>query len=177
MPNEQNERDAIRNLQTYLRQLAYHDPSIQFPPIDGIFESDTRQALLDFQASKGLPQTGIADQAVWELLYAAYRASLAQNSLPTKLDVFPSTPQNMEYGPGAQGFPVASIQFLLRELERNYGFLAPVEITGIYDAATTQAVMDFQKQNALQPSGLVDRVTWNALADQHNVLFLKYEQE
>ena len=177
MPKYANETEAIRNLQTYLRQLAYHDASIKSPPIDGIFESDTRQALTDFQASKGIPQTGIADQEVWELLYAAYRASLADHSLPAKLDVFPSLPKNMEYGPSAQGFPVVVIQFLLQELERNYGILSPVEITGIYDTATTQAVMDFQKQNALQPSGLVDRVTWNALADQHNVLFLKYGQE
>jgi putative chitinase len=41
-----------------------------FPPgaIDGDFGKKTLKALKDFQAARGLPQTGIADAAVWEKL-------------------------------------------------------------------------------------------------------------
>ena len=64
MPEFETQAQAIQNLQTYLRQLSYHDQSIKAPPIDGIFDTDTKQSLMDFQASRGLPPTGVADQAL-----------------------------------------------------------------------------------------------------------------
>ena len=176
MPQYANEAEAIRNLQTYLRQLSYHDASISPPPVDGIFDTDTQKSLTEFQISRGLAPTGIADQAVWELLYALYRASLAENTAPLKMDVFPSHPKNMEYGPGAQGFAVSAVQYMLGELERNYGAIRPPLVSGIYDGATVLAVKEFQKQNALQASGLVDRVTWNEIVDQYNRLFGQFRQ-
>ena len=171
------QNQAIRNLQTYLRQLSYHDQSITAPPIDGIFESDTEQSLKDFQTSKNLPPTGIADQALWELLYATYRTSVAQNSPPVRMEIFPLIPLNTEFKTGDRGFVIAAIQFMLRELESKYGFLLPIEVTGIYDEITEAAVTAFQKQNALQPNGIVDRLTWNDIADQYNVLFSKFPVE
>ena len=106
MPQHQNESEAIRNLQTYLRQIAYHDPGMTIPPVDGVFDSETKKALEEFQKEHGLPVTGIADQQVWEVLYAAYRSSLANNSTPLKMDIFPNYPPNMEYCSGTEGFPV-----------------------------------------------------------------------
>lgn len=177
MPQSTNERTAIRNLQTYLRQLSYHNPAISNPPIDGIFDTATQNALREFQQAYGLPVTGIADQAVWELLYAIYRSSRAENNTPLKMDIFPRLPQNMEYGPGAQGFVVAAIQFILQELEQQYGNLIITQITGTYDENTTKAVQEFQRMNDLQPNGLVERVTWNAMVDQHNVLYARFPRE
>ena len=59
MPQYPNEAQAIENLQRYLRQLSYSDASITPPPIDGIWERDTAQALRDFQRTRGIPETGI----------------------------------------------------------------------------------------------------------------------
>ena len=177
MPQNPNEAAAIRNLQTYLRQLSYHNDAITAPPIDGVFASDTEQALRDFQADRGIPVTGVADQAVWELLYASYRASVAANSPPMRMDVFPTTPDRETLSLGAIGFPVLALQFMLGELERKYGFLLPVEQTGIYDAQTRDAVLAFQKQNALAPTGEVDKLTWNELTDQYNILYRRYPEE
>ena len=171
MPQYETEAQAIQNLQTYLRQLSYHDANIKAPPIDGIFDTDTRQSLMDFQASKDLPQTGIADQRLWELLYATYRTSIAQNSPPVRMEIFPLLPLNAEFRKGDEGFVITALQWMLRELEAKYGFLLPIQVTGIFDEVTEEAVKDFQKQNALQPSGILDRMTWNEITDQYNVLF------
>ena len=108
MPQQDNQSQAIRNLQTYLRQLSYFDPSIPPPPVDGIFESDTERALRAFQTSRGLTPTGVADQPVWELLYATYRASLAEQASALPMMIFPDLPRNQEYGPGSRGFVVAA---------------------------------------------------------------------
>ena len=171
MPQYETEAQAIQNLQTYLRQLSYHDERIKEPPIDGIFDTDTRQSLMDFQASKDLPQTGVADQALWELLYATYRTSLAQNAPPVRMEIFPLLPLDAEFKKRDEGFVITALQWMLRELEGKFGFLLPISITGIFDEVTEEALKSFQKQNALPPSGVLDRMTWNEITDQYNVLF------
>lgn len=171
MPQQDNQAIAIRNLQTYLRQLSYHNDAITAPPVDGILNTATQQSIRDFQVSRQLEPTGIADQLLWELIYAAYRASLAENTPPQRMEVFPLTPLDATFSIGAVGFPVAAIQFMLREAEANYGFLRPVEVTGTYTENTAEAVRAFQRQNGLRPNGIVDRATWNELTDQHNILF------
>ena len=175
MTQRDNEAQAIRNLQTYLRQLSYHDASITAPPIDGIYDRDTSQAIRDFQRSQSLPQTGIADQALWELLYANYRRSLAENAPAIKVDLFPPLPRDQAYAPGAVGFLIAAVQFMLRELEAKYGTIELPEITGVYDGKTADAVRFFQSQNTLPVNGRVDRATWNEIADQYNLLQTRYQ--
>jgi len=63
MNDHPNQAPAVENLQRYLRQLSYDQPEIPAPPIDGIFESQTEEALRQFQRSRGLPVTGSADRA------------------------------------------------------------------------------------------------------------------
>ena len=71
--NIRTEEDARRNLQKYLRQLAYFDENIPFVPLDGNSGSATADALRAYQARRGLPVTGVADQETWEALYEDYK--------------------------------------------------------------------------------------------------------
>lgn len=177
MPNRENEAIATRNLQRYLRQLSYDEKSITRPPIDGIFESDTRDALRAFQILKGLDPTGTADQETWELLYAAYLASLARNSPPRTVAIFSRSPDQVNLTVGSQGFPVTALQHMLTELTFQYSDLGDFEISGTYDEPTRGAVLAFQSHNVLEQTGNVDRLTWNQITDQYNVLFSKYPVE
>ena len=177
MPQNPNERTAVRNLQTYLRQLSYHNPEISAPPVDGIFDSATETSLKDFQKVYGLPVTGSANQYVWELLYALYRASRAEHTGPQRMEVFPPLPPDDTIGPGASGFPVAAVQFMLRELETQYGGLLDTKLTGSFDEDTARAVREFQQQNRLPQTGAVNRTTWNALADQYNTLYTRFPKQ
>ena len=177
MPPRENESDAIRNLQRYLRQLSYDEESITRPPIDGIFESDTREAVRNFQALKGLPQTGTADRDTWELLYASYRSSIANNSPPRTVALFPRTPASEKLTVGSQGFTVMTLQHMLNELTLDYSDLGDFSISGIYDEPTQSAVRAFQRHNVLEQTGEVDRLTWNQIADQYNVIFTRYPVE
>ena len=160
---------AVANLQRYLRQLAYHTPEIRQVPVDGIFDSDTRQALEDYQRSAGLPVTGTADQRTWEQLYADYLASLALHSPPTPVALFPRMPLGGFLDIGAVGIDVAVLQYMLCELSLLYA-VTPPPITGTYDAATADAVKEMQGYLGLEQNGLVDILTWNAIADRFNAL-------
>ena len=169
MPEKQNEREAIRNIQRYLRQLSYHDESINPVPIDGIWESDTSRAVASFQRNNGLPVTGTVDRATWDKLKESYDESVAQNSPTVPIFLFPRTPNDYSLGIGEKGFLNDAVQYLLNELSVIY-FFPGFKISDTYDNNTAEAVRDFQRRNSIPQSGRVDRETWDALATQHNIL-------
>ena len=164
------ERDAIEQVQRYLRQLSYHDEGINPVPIDGIWDSETRRALIAFQKQQGLAPTGTVDRATFELLKREYDRSVALNSPPAKVDLFPRQPQGYAVTVGASGALVDVIQYILDELEALYNF-PDYTPSGEYDEQTALLVRDFQRRNGIAVSGNVDRETWDALAVQHNLYF------
>ncbi len=171
MHNPQMETDAVRNLQTYLRQLSYHDPDIFPPPVNGVFDALTRQSLSQFQKRYDLPVSGTANRATWEKLFSAYRQSLAQNALPAKMSVFPPAPKGYCLFAGCRGFCVSALQMMLGELQRVLPEDVPIEPSGIYDEATEKNVRLFQARcGELEETGRVDLATWNAIVARYNAL-------
>ena len=176
MPQFDTQSQAIQNLQTYLRQLSYHDQSIKAPPIDGIFDNATRIALIDFQLRNSLAPTGIANRTTWELLYAQYLDIIKSSSLPNPIIPFPSYPDDYEIKFGEKSFLVATLQYMLNEIGIIYNTFDNLEITGVYDEATEKAIKDFQERGLLVPTGRVDRATWDSLARIYNLSLHYIEQ-
>lgn len=162
---------AILNLQTYLRQIAYDTPGMTQPPVNGSFGLATQRALEEFQASRDLPVTGVADQTTWEVLFDAYEASLQANAPREKMDIFPRTAAGAILEIGSRGFAVAATQFMLQALEEKYGSIGPVDVTGNFTRETGEAVKAFQRCNAFTPTGTVTDAVWDAMVNQYNVLF------
>lgn len=165
--NEITDRIARQNLQRYLRQLAYFEPEIPLPPIDGVIGSDTTAAIREFQRLNGLGITGIADKQTWDRIYGEYLLSLEKNLLPMSFSPFPVTPTDYSAQMGDSGFLVEAIQHILAEISLIYSFLPEVEQSGIFDAATENAVKVIQRGSSLDETGKVDRRTWNALIRQY----------
>ena len=173
MATNNTERDAILNTQKYLRHLSFHNEEIGDLPVDGIWDSATRDALISFQKQQGLPATGTVDPTTWQRLREEYARSVAQNSPPAQLSLFPRQPQ-FQIGIGERGFLVDAIQYMLSELERLY-FLPEYTPTGEYDGTTAALVTDFQRRNGISPTGNVNRETWDAMTIQHNLLLDRSE--
>ncbi len=163
------ERDAILNIQRYLRHLSFHDGDISPVPLDGIFDRETRESLIAFQESRGLPITGVVDRDTWERLKEDYERSAALNSPPVNLSVFPRYPRGYALTVGEKSYLSAIVQHMLDELERVYLFPA-LSDSGIYDEINADNVREFQLRNNIPVSGEVDRETWDALAVQYNLL-------
>ena len=171
------ERDAILNIQRYLRHLTFHDGRLGGQgqvPLDGIWESATRDAIIKFQQTRDLPVTGTVDRATWDALKAEYDRSVANNSPPVSLALFPRYPSGFTIKKGDAGFLVDTVQYLLEQLERLY-FFPDYKASGSFDDLTETYVRDFQRRNLIPPTGEVDRETWDAMAIQHNLL-LEYEE-
>ncbi len=157
------EKDAITNIQKYLRQLSYTEKEIPSPPVDGIFGDMTRASLGAFQRVYGLPQSGIADRETFGRLYEEYLASLALYNAPLALGLFPRTPDGYYVSLGDEFFLVSVIQLLLNELRIIYDSFIPLVVSGVFDEATESNISDFQKKNGLASDGRVNKATWDSL--------------
>ena len=171
-----NEREAISNLQKYLRQLSYFDTDITSPPRDGILGSETERSIRDFQRKYGLTENGIADRETWNLIYKEYLRSISENSLPEQLSVFPVMPKDYELKANDSWFLVEILQYMLEELRYSYDDFENVKRSGVYDDETERAVKDFQRRNFLEETGRVNKSTWNAISTQFNNNGLNFKE-
>lgn len=128
---------TVAALQRDLAQLGYRRATAT----DGTFGPGTWVALVFFQRDSGLPPSGEANARTWQALDAAVAAD------PAPLL------------PGAAGAAVTALQLRLASL----GF-APGAADGVFGAATTAALIAFQRAHLLPPTGFPDPATRTALA-------------
>ena len=161
------EKEAIANLQKYLRQLSYTDNDIIPVPIDAVFGSVTSDSVKSFQRKYGLPESGIADKATWDAIYEAHLDSLATYSPPLSLPVFPRTPDGYELTLGDEYFAVNILKLILNELRIIYDTFLPLKPNITYDLDTQNNVLEFQRINLLPMTGNVDKATWDRLVNAY----------
>ena len=169
-PTPPFERSAIRNLQRYLRQLSFFDPDIPPLPLSGIWDPNTRDALIAFQEKNGLPGTGVADEKTSNLLYNQYLDSIDEKSPPARMPIYPRLPERDSLRQGDVGFPVTAVQYMLDEVTLEYEGLENVPHNGIYGPETAQAVIQFQRRNLLPETGEVDKKTWDTLVRSYEFI-------
>ncbi len=167
MAQPTTERDAIRNLQRYLRRLSDERGGINPVPIDGIFDTRTEEALSEFQRSQGFPVTGRADRQTWDSLFAEYNRLKKEEDLRVPIDFFPTTPDNYETVSGERSAFVTLVQFMLGELTLAYDAFDPPPLTGVFDEDTEDAILRFQAIHALPLTGRINRNTWNRLSEEY----------
>ena len=171
-----NEKEAVRNMQRYLRQLSYTDADIPPVPIDGIFGEATENSLIAFQLKHGLSPSGVADRESWDALYEKYLLSRKRFSPPKGFSPFARVPENEVLSVGDIGFAVSSVQFLLNEISVILDSIEELAITGIYNIDTMRAVSVFQASSGLDVTGEVNKETWDMLVDTYEHYSKDYVQ-
>jgi peptidoglycan hydrolase-like protein with peptidoglycan-binding domain len=136
---------AVRTIQQSLISAG-----ITFPGgADGIYGPATANALRIFQSRAGLNVTGEVDEAT-ALLLTGQTLSKAPSTSMTAL---------LGLAPGARGPQVTVLQRILMSA----GIALTGGADGVFGPATSQALRQFQGQNQLSQSGVVDAVTATAL--------------
>ena len=154
-----NLQNAIYNLQKYLRAISFADERVLRPPLDGIFNSATEESVRSFQESHQITPNGIVDRETWDAIYSEYKALALTEELP----FFPSSPVGYATRLGEESSFVSIVQILLQELSSVYDDLEAVELTGIYDTATENAIKELQRASGLPITGELDRRTYRRL--------------
>ena len=143
--------------------LAQFYDYIPFIEIDGVFGPKTKNAVIAFQKSKDLPQTGEVDDVTWNEIYREFRGIVTTvfegNVVPKTFIPFSGTTLRL----GSKGEEVTTLQQYINNIANIYPEISPVEVTGVYDEATMNAIMQYQKKFGLRVTGNVDRITWNSI--------------
>jgi len=132
-----NNRDRVTALQSVLRSQNYYHGDL-----DGSYGNGTEAAVTSFQRSRGLRATGMAGPTTQRLLYNSTSESGSYNKLQV----------------GSSGSAVRHLQYTLYELKYYDG-----DITGKYDEATKNAIMNFQQVNGLSVDGVAGQNTQRRL--------------
>ena len=161
-----DEMAAIREIQENLQILYKDGYSLPYVGVDGIYGDATADAVGDFQNIVGLEPTGVVDIDTWTALVAAARQAQVRAQESAAIKPFERRLQNNEVKMGEISDLVTIIQLMLKTLtEYEYG---EVIADGVFGDVTENAIIDFQRRNGLEPTGVVDKITWNALARAYN---------
>ena len=158
--------EIIRELQNYLRAIALYQNRPASLQVTGRYDQATRSAVEAFQKENGLPVTGDLDLATWEAVTGVYQRIITQNSTPIPLDLFPSS--DFLLGMGSSGRLVQGIQMILQSLSEKFHNIPAVQPSGTFDDTTRRAVRLIQEKSGLEPTGIIDALTWNRIAWLYN---------
>lgn len=162
-PTESFLGQPIRSLQTMLRLIAQEQRELGTIIPDGIYGPQTQAAVSRFQRSQGLPITGVTNQETWEAVVAAYDAALLGAETAAILEI----PLDSVRQSGNRDNAAILLQAMLAALQEAYGCMGTVPPTAKQDAATRDALAQFQKLCGLKATGTAGAATWKHLTGQY----------
>ena len=161
-PNESFVGQPIRSLQTMLRVIAENDRTLPSVIPDGIYGPDTVNAISAFQRRSALPVTGVADQATWDAVVAAYEPALIEVDEAEPLLIILDPGQVIRRGEANPNLYL--VQAILTVLSEAYASIPAPAVSGVLDIPTANALSEFQAMNLLPVTGELDKNTWRHLA-------------
>ena len=167
-----DERFAIMQIQRILRDLELLDNEYSSVPISGVFENETRDAVIDFQSKYDLEPTGAVDYETWSLMHLVHHDSRFERHGVRRVQMIPNTP-GFSITPGQVDDIIYVIQYMLSQVSVHYDDFDEIEFTGIYDEPTQNAILSFQRKNLLDDSGIIDAPTLEALFDEYEAVIME----
>ncbi len=164
--NALDERNFIVQIQRILRDLNYINTQNGMVGVDGIYDEGTRNAVMAFQEKYGLDKTGIVNSETWALLHTIWEIKAENEALARSVYILPRF-DKYEILPFAKDNVLYVIQHMLEVISRDYEGFGEIELNGIYDVNTQNAIKLFQRKNLLNDTGIIDATTFNRLADAY----------
>ncbi len=162
----------IYEIQSYLRELYKAGYDLPMITPDGIYGELTREAVKDFQALEGLPESGNVDFITWQRLISRTKEARESYALPEQISPFDMLMYDAAVSEGDRFDIIYIIQVMLRALH-TYDYI-DVDVNGIYDIATKEALADFAARNSIDFSdGQITKELWDALARAYSYHTLK----
>lgn len=157
----------VRNLQGFLRNISFHNQNIPSVIPDGIFGTQTENAVIAFQTEFQLPVTGEVDNETWNAIVSVHDSIIEVHGEPADVRLFPfSLTQINAYERSEALF---AIQGILYALTRYFDNLGTLKITGVHDDQSIRVVKNIQQMSGLDPDGNINKATWHKIASLYEV--------
>ncbi len=164
----------VYNLQRMLRVIFQTNGMTPEVVPDGIFGETTEAAVKQFQKMQGIEQSGIVDNATWELITLAHERAVIEGNEPIAVQLFAREDFQAESEmPRAR---LAVLQAMLNVMQLRFSNLPKVEITGVYDAQTADALASYRALFGL-PQGGIDNMLWYHFAKAYESAVLPHDFE
>ena len=155
--------DAVFELQGYLRNIGRLDSDISRVVPDGIFATETTDAVKSFQRKHGLKETGVVDFETWEMIKNKNSEAVFISSEP--IQIVRITNEDLPLVKGTDNTLVYTLHLMLNHVAKRYDNFAPLSLQSLFDENTEREVRRWQRVIATEESGQVDKKTWNNLAE------------
>lgn len=148
----EDKNEAVKNVQAKLLDIEYAKDETKTLPIDGVYGTETAEAVLRFQHDNGLQETGKVDYETFVLLCgeAENVANVMAEQKETHNDPFPLRVTS-------QGVYVEILQNILNRLSEHYGDGTKTFHSGYFSDRTEDAVKFMQKKLHKPVTGTVSR--------------------
>lgn len=157
----------VRVAQYYLNLIGFFDENIPITPINGYFGEDLRDTVFTFQSEYGLPITGKIDQRTFNLITKKYNnliKDLPQEYISLSESIFPGRPLSL----GMTGSDIETLQKLLAAISIKDPSIPSVQVTGIFDNDTFNAVQEIQRRYNLPEDEIVTPLIWSEIVQLYN---------
>lgn len=158
-------RPRVVLLQYFLKLLSLYYPTVPDTAITGIFDEQTRLAVIEYQKTKNLEPTEIVNQQTWESIYNDSLGII--KTLPPESIYLPYFKYARDFKLGDEGPGVFVIQEMLQYISLVIPEIPYVQLTQTFDEATENGVIAFQNFYGIEPTGVVDETTWNAIVETY----------
>ena len=157
---------AVKTIQQQLNRIRVNYPAIPaITTIDGIFGTETRNAVVAFQRIFNLTADGVVGKSTWyriSYIYVAVKKLAELNSEGERPQYDDNSyPGILQFGD--TGTSVQNLQFYLKTIAAFNPFIPDLAIDGRFGRATENAVRAFQSYYGLYVDGIVGENTWNRI--------------
>lgn len=166
------ESEGVLVVQYYLSYIALFVPSVLSAVPDGSFGAGTRDAVISFQRTYMLEETGEVDILTWNRIENTYLGIISESSFEFREGLILPFPGRV-LRPGIEGSDVRALQEYLNYISDTYPSIPKVRVDGVFGPATTSAVEAFRTEFGL--AGTPERVTalvWNAIIRVYDDLYV-----
>ena len=156
----------VRTLQQQLNRIRVNYPAIPaITRVDGVFGTETENAVKAFQRIFDLTADGVVGKKTWYRISYIYVAVKRLGELNSEGER-PQYDDNSYPGLlrfGDTGTSVQNLQFYLKTIAAFNPFIPDLAIDGFFGQGTENAVRAFQRTYGLGVDGIVGEETWNRI--------------
>ncbi|MBE6711992.1 MAG: hypothetical protein E7580_00565 [Ruminococcaceae bacterium] len=156
----------VRTIQQQLNRIRVNYPAIPaINTVDGIYGTETENAVKAFQRIFDLTPDGVVGKRTWYRISYIYVAVKRLGELNSEGER-PQYDDNSYPGLlrfGDTGTAVQNLQFYLKTIAAFNPFISDLEIDGFFGRGTENSVRAFQRTYSLNVDGIVGETTWNRI--------------
>lgn len=150
---------GVRVLHYILGVISFFDPDLPSLKVNGVYNENTKEMVINFQKKYNLPTTGEVDALTWYELMRVYRNTLS-NIPPEYVEYSDEIFPGRVLAIGMSGEDVKTIQRYLLTICRKFGNIPGVRVTGIFDDLMERSVMKIQSISDEPVNGVITPITW-----------------